>query len=475
MQNKIIKTIVALILVFITVELQGGFDPVPKQANRHPVSQNDFGQAPPASPAEVQPEQSPAIEQQNAVNEPLRIIGSLVNEPEYISRIMVTEIDASQIGQWQVREISGKTSRITPVIVADNGFELNLSELTASFEGEGALYAAIIYYASNDLEQAIEKNSITSFRKLNSDKSVSYANRYKGGKFAWVVLAAEGRIKLTGLKHSCNLVQGGLYGHVAREYRFESGSLRYRIMYPKNYDPSKKYPLVISGPSSGGVGSDNSKNMEMVTLARFLYTNYYNDPAFECFSIVPQIPDNASIPAPYYPNGSKGLYDRTYHPAANLSAVNATGWYAQATLALVREMLESDELSIDPARVYFTGFSYGGKACWEFLKAAPEMFAGIISCGGWPIGMPYQAPNDVQFERLKKEVAGYKHVPVYITAGEKDGMRLGSKVVHEEIIRQGGKSIYKEISGADHVQSAGKTWADRSIIQWLFEQKKDQL
>ncbi len=480
MKNTIkLSAILVLVIISFSVLATGvlyaGFDPVPKQYQRHPVSQDDFGRPNIAVEEETTTsgdKPNLAQELESEIVPPLKTVSNLVNQPAYISRIMENDIDASMIASWNVTEIKGKTVRVAPVIVADKGFELNLDELTVKFEGEGTLEAGIVYNYKDDFQQAIEKNIFTGFRRVASDKANRFYNRYKGAKYAWIVLSAQGKIKLTGLKHSCNIVKGGQYGHIPREYRFEHGSLLYRIMYPKNYDPSKKYPLVISVHGSGGVGSDNSKNMEMTILARYLYISYYDDPEFECFSIVPQIPDDKSIPAPYYPNGSKGVYSRTYHPAISLSTVNATGWYTKATLSLVHEMLNSPELSIDPSRVYYSGFSYGGKACWEFLKADPDLFAGAICCAGWPIGMPYKAPNEVQFERLKSEVTGYKKVPVYITAGEKDGMRLGSKVVYDEIIRQGGKSIYKEIKNADHVQSSTKTWSDKGIVEWLFDQKK---
>ena len=470
-------TIVAVIALSVLIinYTQAGFDPVPKKYNRHPASQPDFGKPTAPKPLEAAPEKTEADIAEDIANEivpPLDAVSHLVNQPPYERHQLDTTIDVSKIASWEVMEISEKQTRIVPVIVADKNYEINLSELTAIFEGEGTLEAELVYYYSNDLKKAIEKKSFTGFKKIVSGKKVSFSNRYKSARYVWIVLSAKGKIKLTGLTHSCNTVKNGLYGHIPREYRFAHGSLQYRILYPHNYDPNRKYTLVIGVHGSGGVGSDNRKSMEMTNLARFLYTSYYMEPELECFSIVPQIPDDKSIPAPYYPNGNTGVYSRTYHPAISLSAVNATGWYTQATLTLVHEMLKSSELSIDPDRVYYTGFSYGGKACWEFLKADPELFAGAVCVAGWPIGMPYQAPNEIQFEQLKKEVAGYKDVPVYITAGERDGMRLGSKVVYEEILNQGGKSIYKEIPGADHVGSAIKTWSDSEIVKWLFEQRK---
>nr|AIA83987.1 CAZy families CE1 protein [uncultured Chitinophaga sp.] len=46
-----------------------------------------------------------------------------------------------------------------------------------------------------------------------------------------------------------------------RVYSSDVGSLPYRIMFPENYDPGKKYPLVIFLHGSGERGSDNAKQL----------------------------------------------------------------------------------------------------------------------------------------------------------------------------------------------------------------------
>ena len=163
-----------------------------------------------------------------------------------------------------------------------------------------------------------------------------------------------------------------LYGHAAGVFQYAGAKLPYRLMYPKNYHPLRSYPLVISVSGSGGVGSDNSRSMEMITLARYLYTQYYHDNALECFSLVPQIPPQNAIPAPFWPKGNRGAPTK-FHP--DWPAVNAGGWFTSASIRLIKELAVSRDINIDINRIYMTGFSYGGKACWEFLKAEPRIFA----------------------------------------------------------------------------------------------------
>ena len=47
-----------------------------------------------------------------------------------------------------------------------------------------------------------------------------------------------------------------------KEYNFADGKvLPYRILYPENYDPAKKYPLVLFLHGAGERGNDNEKQL----------------------------------------------------------------------------------------------------------------------------------------------------------------------------------------------------------------------
>jgi dienelactone hydrolase len=127
--------------------------------------------------------------------------------------------------------------------------------------------------------------------------------------------------------------------------------------------------------------------------------------------------------------------------------------------------------------VYLTGFSYGGKAVWEFFKADRELFTAGLSVAGWPVGKIGEDPttDPVFTKALKLEVQRYKHVPVRIFAGDQDQLRFGCRAVHEELTAQGGNSAYTEFPNTAHVPSAGKTWGNRQYILWLFSQRRARL
>ena len=46
-----------------------------------------------------------------------------------------------------------------------------------------------------------------------------------------------------------------------KDFIFEGDTLKYRILFPENYDKDKKYPLVIFLHGAGERGNDNEKQL----------------------------------------------------------------------------------------------------------------------------------------------------------------------------------------------------------------------
>jgi acetyl esterase/lipase len=387
---------------------------------------------------------------------------------KHAERVNTSFLPATLEG-WALKQIRGKTYRVSDVLDFGMRREVNHHQLAALFEGDGILEMGLIHSSSPHLPETLARPALFGgVRQMRSGKAHRVSSPFGNERYVWLVLRTEGEVKVRALGHSCWRGQATLYGHVAQTQDFAGRRLPYRLMYPKDYDPSKKYPLVISVHGSGGVGEDNSRNMERVILARYLFTQYYHDPEFQCFSLVPQIPSPDTIPAPYWPKGNLGA-PTIAHP--DWPTVNEQGWYTQATIALIRYLTEHDQaISIDPRRVYVTGFSYGGKACWEFLKAAPQLFAGAIVGGGWPVGRAFSEPQGKMLQTLQDEALRYCHVPVFVFAGEHDRMRFGSRAVHKAIGALEGESHYVEIPEVGHIPSARKAWSNPETIRWLFDQ-----
>jgi poly(3-hydroxybutyrate) depolymerase len=380
-----------------------------------------------------------------------------------------TVYNARQIAKWTSHTVDKKSCIVSPPINFGKDVELNHHRITVIYSG-GSVDLSLAHSTSSKLDDALKKRHLhSSLRPIKSRVETKITTSYRGSKFAWVVLRASGGARITSVWHTCWRGSGTLFGHGSGEFKFAGGVLPFRMMLPRNYDPRKKYPLVISVSGSGGVGEDNVRSMENVILARNMFINYYDEKEFECISLVPQIPSGKNIPKPYWPKGRLGAPTPTYHP--DNPHVNENGWYVQATLALLKDLSGPGGVGVDTDRVYFTGFSFGGKACWEFLRADRKRFAAAICGAGWPIGKAFSLPGDLSKARLKLEVSRIKHTPVSIFAGQLDPMRYGSKAIHQEIVAQGGKSSYVEFPKTKHVSTAGAIWRNRKYVRWLFAQR----
>jgi hypothetical protein len=378
---------------------------------------------------------------------------------------------SDDVRAWTASQIDGKACTVSPVLDGGSGWEINHYRVKVAYEGEGSVSVCVLHSAANNLAEAVAKGSLHSaFLPAPSGRQVSASSTEPRERYLWLAAKTDGDVRIKEIRLVLWSGKGTVYGHEGRVFQFAGGKLPYRLMVPRNYDPSRSYPLVVSVHGSGGVGSDNVASMEGVILAGRLFTQYYFDKDLECFSLVPQIPPDKAVPAPYYPQGEAGKPTFGFHP--DWPGVNENGFYQRATLALIDSLRRDSQFRIDPDRVYYTGFSYGGKGCWEFLKGGREVFAAALCGAGWPIGAAFAAPTGAQVERLKLEVRRYKHIPVHLFAGGRDGMKFGSEAVQKEIQAQGGTSEYVEFPDTSHVGAAAKIWSDRKNLLWLFSQNR---
>jgi len=426
----------------------------------------------PSAPAEPTAPEQPPAPAPPGVGEPeeaQRQTADLFRNPFDELRI---SFSAGQIGAWRRLEVNGRSCLVSPAIGGEEWFELNHHRITVDFVGGGRVEVGIAHSSRNDIEYVLSKKHLRRpFKKVESGREVTLTSPYKGETCAWIMVPADDSMKIKRIDYRALRGRGTLYGHSPARFQFAGVALPYRLMAPKYVDPNERYPLVVTVGGSASIGTDNRKNMEMVGMPTYLFRQYFDDGRFACYSIAPQILPDKARPAPYWPRGQRGAPTQA-HP--DLPLVNADGWYTQATLALIRRMLADPAYRIDPDRIYLTGFSYGGKGVWEFLRAAPDMFAAAISCSGWAIGRLNADPSPYLRNMLIQEAQPYKHVPILVTAGEKDArMAKGSRCASEVLNQIGGNCTYVEFPQTDHVPSAGKTWGNRQYIEWLFEQKKN--
>lgn len=211
-------------------------------------------------------------------------------------------------------------------------------------------------------------------------------------------------------------------------------TLKYLFLQPLNYDPSRKYPLVVclhGGPIP--IHSDRARHAEVPEPAPLL-SQEANREKYPAFIFVPQGP----------PGHSWGGF-------LNFPSVDSLVFETIGAL--------EQEFEIDQNRRYVAGGSLGGYGAWYFIATRPEMFAAAIPfCGG---GNP----------ALAKKMAG---VPVWAFHGDEDrsvSVR-GSRNMIAAIRKAGGNPRYTEFAGVGH-----NVWPEVSktpgLLDWLFAQKRD--
>lgn len=214
--------------------------------------------------------------------------------------------------------------------------------------------------------------------------------------------------------------------------------LPYRILTPINLEPGVRYPLVLQLHSSGGIGTDNLRQLDRMAKSwampeiRARYRTYV---------LVPQFPVRS---ANY---GPPSLDQYAEHSTALVAALELVERFAQ-------------ENPVDSTRIYALGFSMGGSAAWLAPTLKPNLFAAIIPISGI-------APEN-------RSAAILQNLPIWVMHGNADeenpivaDLRLTGLIRS----RGGQRVFFREYDGLDHQLHAdlypGYWWRN-----WLFEQRR---
>ena len=204
------------------------------------------------------------------------------------------------------------------------------------------------------------------------------------------------------------------------EKYFNFGYVKY---LPKDYDESKKYPLVIFLHGAGERGDDLDIAM------RHGYMKYVREEGKEYpFVFV----------APQCPNGKYW------------------GCYTESLLAFIDDMTET--LSVDKDRIYLTGLSMGGTGTWMLAMADTERFAAIAPiCGSgivWNGGC-------------------LAHLPIYVYHGDCDDIVPITESIGmlRAVNKKGGKAQMKICYGVGH-NAWDYAYTDDALLTWLLSQHK---
>lgn len=403
----------------------------------------------------------------------------------------------SDFSSWTHYTLNGKNYLISPLIDAGQNNEMNFHKITTAFSSSnGNIIVSVAHSSYLNLDYLLSSGYDMGFFSASSGQEVNIKTYARGERYAWVVLNITEGTQITSVNHTYWKGFNTLYNHEPYSFSFAGSFLPYRVMYPKNFNASLgiKYPLIISTSGSDGTGSNNIDQMSPTNFGRHMFLSYYNNPEFDAFSVVVQIPDSygqmkaiiPTIPLPFY-NGQEGQFGKSNFVHADSTsgwtATNEGGFFAEATAALAKEFAKNP--NIDSDRIYFTGFSYGGKATYELMKQMNNTLAAAWAVAGWPIGMvnidytniTRYSSNNTHIVSLKNEVQRYKNIPLLATAGESDTNvgPWGGQIACREINAAGGDCDYILYPGASatHNYVATNSYSDISQIRWLLSQRKN--
>lgn len=211
--------------------------------------------------------------------------------------------------------------------------------------------------------------------------------------------------------------------------KLRSDGYDYLLHIPQGYhDFAGPMPLLIFLHGAGEVGT-NPQTLE--NRAPFYFTREANID-FPCISVTPVCP-----PGP------------------------EKRWEPYRVIATLDQVLTETRFrfSVDPARVYLTGYSMGGFGTFETAMEYPDHFAAIVPVAGG--GEP-------------SKVEKLQGIPTWVFHGEQDKtVPLPSSALVVEAMKQNGhKNVQVTvIAGAGH-GIVRQVYTDRKLYDWLLDKRK---
>lgn len=225
-----------------------------------------------------------------------------------------------------------------------------------------------------------------------------------------------------------------------REFAAGEKVLKYRLLKPLNYNPDKKYPLVIFLHGAGERGDDNKAQLVHGMRDFCRADRRQANPAY--------------VLAPQCPNEQKWANIDWTQPG--IDKPDKPSESMELLFGLVDTMI--NDAAVDKNRIYITGLSMGGYGTWDAIARRPDFFAAALPiCGG---GDPKTAET-------------IKRVPIWCFHGDQDKAVVveKSRAIINALKEVGGTPKYTEYLGVGH-DSWTQTYANDEVHAWLFHQRR---
>ena len=192
---------------------------------------------------------------------------------------------------------------------------------------------------------------------------------------------------------------------------------------PKDFDESKKYPLIFFLHGAGERGDD----LDVAMTHGYMKYVREEGRAYPFIFVAPQCPEKK-----YW------------------------GCYTESLLAFIDHVCET--LPIDRDRIYLTGLSMGGTGSWMLAMADPDRFAALAPiCGS---GIYWNA------ECLK-------NLPIYVYHGDADSVvPIGESIsMISNVNKKGGHAQIKILYGVGH-DAWVAAYSGDELMNWMLQQKR---
>ena len=198
-----------------------------------------------------------------------------------------------------------------------------------------------------------------------------------------------------------------------RQWQGPHGSISYRLYRPRAVDPTDKVPLLVWFHGRGEAGENNRDQLAWLELILGRRPSDQRGPRCEILAL--QCP----VEQPTW--GAAGM--RRPDPLDTVSDV------LYAILA---------EEPIDEDRIYLSGVSSGGTACWEFARRHPGRFAAIV---------PFATTS-----ADSRVVSALRNTPVWAfqSSGDGPGVVQATNRLVTALVRCGGRARLTIVKAAGH-------------------------
>lgn len=215
-------------------------------------------------------------------------------------------------------------------------------------------------------------------------------------------------------------------------------TLNYRLLFP-DYDPLRKYPLVIFLHGSGERGNDN---LAQLTWGVSNFATDYNLKMYKAFVIAPQCPKDKTW------DNFSGDFNIKYNDTASK--------ISDLLFGLINSTIKNS--SIDTNRIYITGMSMGGIGTFDLITRHPNLFAAAA---------PVCGAGDTS------KASVIKHIPLWIFHGAEDvavNPKYSLDMVYA-LTKVGAHPGYTQYPGVGHFSWVA-AYSDPMFMEWLFRQNK---